>query len=66
MLGGAGSELPQGLKPAHLAILGGTLRLRSGQALKPCPFTKTIPVDKPFVYCAGRTAQYTFRLIRNY
>src|SRR5713226_4660243 len=34
---------PQGLKPASLADSGGTLRLRSGQALEAMPFPKTIP-----------------------
>src|SRR6266849_6403601 len=34
---------PQGLKPASLADSGGTLRLRSGQALEAMPFPKIIP-----------------------
>jgi 4-diphosphocytidyl-2-C-methyl-D-erythritol kinase len=36
------SAVPQGLKPALLADLTGTLRLRSGQALEAVPLPKTV------------------------
>jgi len=35
-------RVPQGLKPAFFSGLNGTLRLRSGQALKAVPYPKTV------------------------